>query len=288
MRLARWITSATAPFLFALATVALALAAEDKLKFDDLPKAVKKTVNAKYPGAKFRGIAKEKKDEGQTVYEVEMTVKGKASTSSSTPRATSRRSRRRSTPTICPRPSWPPPPKNFPKGKITKAEKVTDEDKKVTYEVFIKVGDAEPEEVLMSPEGKIIKPGAKKEKEEDDEKEEKAKKKRPRTEPPIDSPAPETRASAAAPTGAAAGARLHGHPHPGGRGRGPDRRLPGPRAPRGGVHRRARRRRRLRRARPGHRGVGPRPARLVDPRARAAWRSSGGTGRRAATCRSCS
>ena len=41
----------------------------------ELPKAVKKALKAKYPGAKIRGISKEKNEEGETIYEVELTVK---------------------------------------------------------------------------------------------------------------------------------------------------------------------------------------------------------------------
>jgi len=177
MRLAKWITSAVALSLFAFSTVALAVAADDKMTFDDLPKAVKKTVNAKYPGAKFRGVSKEKNEEKETVYEVEMTVKGKNIDVIVDNEGDIETIEEQIDAEDLPKPVQAAAKKNFPKGKIDKAEKVTGEDKKVTYEVSIKVGDKEPVEVLMSADGEVIKDGAKKEKEEDDEKEEKGKEK---------------------------------------------------------------------------------------------------------------
>ena len=114
------------------------------MKFDDLPKVVKKTVNAKYPGAKIRGVAKEKNEEGETVYEVEMTVKGKNVNIIVNAEGDIETIEEQIDADDLPKAVQAAAKKNFPKGKITKAEKVTDEDKKVTYEVFIKVGDAEP------------------------------------------------------------------------------------------------------------------------------------------------
>jgi hypothetical protein len=175
MRISRWIASSTTAVLFAIAAVATAVTPQDKLKFDDLPKAVKKTVNAKYPGATFRGILKEKNEDKETVYEVEMTVKGKNIDIIVDAEGDIDTIEEEIDADDLPKPVLATAKKSYPKGKITKAEKVTDEDKKVTYEVFIKVGDAEPKEVLMSPEGKIVTSAPKKE--EDDEKEEKGKEK---------------------------------------------------------------------------------------------------------------
>jgi hypothetical protein len=168
-------TSAATMALFVLATVANAFVAQEKLKFDDLPKAVKKTVNAKYPGAKFRGIIKEKNEDKETVFELEMTVKGKNIDIIVDDEGDIETIEEEIDAEDLPKPVLATATKTFPKGKITRAEKVTDEDKKVTYEVLIKVGDAEPKELLMSPDGKVIKPGE--EKEEDDEKEAKGKEK---------------------------------------------------------------------------------------------------------------
>jgi hypothetical protein len=161
-------------------------AEDEKYTFDDLPKAVKKTVKAKYPEAKIRGVAKEKNEEGDTVYEVEMTIKGKAVDIIVDGEGDIETIEEEIDADDLPKAIQAVASKTFPKGKITKAEKVTDEDKKVTYEIFVKIGDKEPFEVLMAKDGKILKDGSKpaakaetKEKEEkdDDEKEAKAKKK---------------------------------------------------------------------------------------------------------------
>jgi hypothetical protein len=61
-----------------LSTIVLAAntqAQEEKVNRSDLPPAVQKTVEAQSQGTTVRGFAKEKED-GQTFYEVEMTVNG--------------------------------------------------------------------------------------------------------------------------------------------------------------------------------------------------------------------
>ena len=130
MRISKWITSATTMALFALATVATAFTAQDTLKFEELPKAVKKTVNAKYPGAKFRGIAKEKNEDKETVYEVEMTVKGKNIDIIVDAEGEIDTIEEEIDADDLPKPVLATAKKTYPKGKITKAEKVTDEDKR--------------------------------------------------------------------------------------------------------------------------------------------------------------
>ena len=187
MRIAKSTLSAVVLSLFGFA--ALAGAQDAKPSLDDLPKAVKKTVKEKYPDAKIRGTAKEKNEEGDTVYEVEMTIKGKAVDIIVDKDGDIETIEEEIDADDLPKAVQSAAAKTFPKGKITKAEKVTDEDKKVTYEVFVKIGDKTPFEVLMAKDGKILKDGSKpaakgdkKEKEEDegDEKEEKAEKKKPK------------------------------------------------------------------------------------------------------------
>ena len=73
---------------FAILSAALALmlgclfttpvVAQEPKTLSDLPKIIQKTVKDNYSGAKIRGVSKEKDQEGDTVYEIEMTVKGKA------------------------------------------------------------------------------------------------------------------------------------------------------------------------------------------------------------------
>jgi len=59
----------------ALTLTTLALAQEKKIQRADLPPAVEKTVAAQSQGATIRGFSAEKEN-GQTLYEVEMTVSG--------------------------------------------------------------------------------------------------------------------------------------------------------------------------------------------------------------------
>jgi len=178
MKIFRCIAPTIAISLFLVSSVVLA--EDEKYTFDDLPKAVKKTVKAQYPEAKIRGVAKEKNDEGETVYEVEMTIKGKAVDIIVDKEGDIETIEEEIDAEDLPKAVKAVYTKSFPKGKITKAEKVTDEDKKVTYEVLVKVGDKEPFEVLMAKDGKILKDGSKptskpekKEKDEEDEDEQK-------------------------------------------------------------------------------------------------------------------
>ncbi len=170
MLIARWTTPSTFLALFVLATVAQA---QDKVAFDDLPKAVKTTVKNKYPEAKIKAVIKELNEEKEQVYEVEMLIKGKTCDIIITPKGEIEIIEEEVDADDLPKPVVATFKKTFPKGKIDKAEKVTDEDKKVTYEVFVKVGTKEPFEVLMAADGKILKNGADTEKSEKKESKEK-------------------------------------------------------------------------------------------------------------------
>ena len=182
MRIAKCIAPIVVMSLFVASS--FVSAQDPKLTLDDVPKAVKKTVKTNYPTAKIRNVLKEKNEEGATVYEVEMTIKGKAVDIMVDAEGDIEVIEEEIDAEDLPKAVQAVASKTFPKGKISKAEKVTDEDKKVTYEVFVKVGDKEPFEVLMAKDGKILKDGSKpaakgekKDKEDDDdEKEEKAKK----------------------------------------------------------------------------------------------------------------
>ncbi len=171
--------------VFSLLIGSIAMAQEEKYRFEDLPKAVQKTVKTKYPDAKIRGVGKEKNDENETVYEVEMTIKGKAVDIIVDKDGDIETIEEELEISELPKAVKAVATETFPKGKITKAEKITGEDKVANFEVVIKVGDKEPFEVLMAKDGKILKdgskPSTKKEKEEDDdEKEEKPEKKKPK------------------------------------------------------------------------------------------------------------
>ena len=72
MRILQIVGLAAATSLFFALSV---LAAEKKIKRSDLPSAVEKTIAAQGVGATIRGFSEEKEN-GQTFYEVEMTVHG--------------------------------------------------------------------------------------------------------------------------------------------------------------------------------------------------------------------
>jgi len=61
---------------FGISLGAGAFAENTKIKKDDLPAAVKKTLDEQSKGATLRGLAKET-EEGKTLYEVELTVNGR-------------------------------------------------------------------------------------------------------------------------------------------------------------------------------------------------------------------
>jgi len=124
-------------------------AQEPKLTLDDTPKAVKKSVKASYPDAKILNVLKEKNEKGATVYEIEMTVKSKGVDIMVDSEGTIYTIEEVIDEDELPKAVKATASKTFPKGKITKVEKVTNEDKKVTYEVFVKIGDKDPFEVLI-------------------------------------------------------------------------------------------------------------------------------------------
>jgi hypothetical protein len=188
MRMDRWMTTAAVLGLFAFTTVGRAEDDEKKSKTVTLPEAVKKSLKAKYPGAKIKNIGKEKNAEGETIYEVEMTVptpvdvnfdaKGEIEVIErgigifELPEAVKKAAA-----------------KAFPKGKIVKAETIIEEEGALNYEVVIEVKGKKPFELVMAGGGKILKDGSKaaegakakkgeKEEEEEDEDDDKPKAKK--------------------------------------------------------------------------------------------------------------
>jgi len=165
----RWTLPATALAFLALATIAPA--DEKKIEVEDLPKAVLKAVKAKFPEAKIRGAAKEVED-GETMYEVELTVDGKNVDVLVEPEGDIEAIEKEIEIEDLPRAVLKAARAKFPKGKIAKVEEITEEDDKVTYELVIAVQGKEDVEVVMAPNGKIIEADD----EEDDKDEKKAKK----------------------------------------------------------------------------------------------------------------
>ena len=181
----RWITAAALLAFLAVSTAAPA-AEDDKLKFDDLPKAVKKTVKEKFPEAKYRGISKEKNEEGEMVFEVEMTIEGKSVDIIIDDEGDIETIEKEIEVEDLPRAVIKAAKAKFSDAKIEKVEEVTDEEGVVVYEVGFSSQAKKSFEVVMSPNGKIIEKGgeekeekgeAKKKDKDDDDKKGEAKKK---------------------------------------------------------------------------------------------------------------
>ena len=172
MRIQRWITTAAALSLFAFATVARAEDDDEKKGKVELPKAVKKALKASYPGAEIRGVSKEKNDEGETIYEVELTVKTKVDVNFDEKGEVEAIERAIGVFEL-PESVRKAAAKAFPKGKVVKAETVVEEEGELKYEVVIQCKGKKPFEVLMAGNGKILKSGAD---DEDDDRKAKGKK----------------------------------------------------------------------------------------------------------------
>ncbi len=172
MRSARWIIATVLFGMLGAATVALA--DEKKIEISALPKAVVKAAKKAFPEAQIVGAAKETED-GETIYEVEMKLDGKSIDLAIDDEGEIEEIEKEIEVEDLPRAVIKAARKKFPEGKIAKVEEVSDEDDHVVYELAIETKKGgKTIEVIMSPNGKILKDDAE---EEDDEKGEKAKKK---------------------------------------------------------------------------------------------------------------
>ena len=129
---------------FAFATVARAEDEEKKGKAVACPRPSRRASKAKYPGAKIRGISKEKNEEGETIYEVELTVKTNVDVNFDA-RGRDRGDREgRSASSSCPRSSRKAAAKASPRARSCKAETVAEEDGELKYEVVIETKGKKP------------------------------------------------------------------------------------------------------------------------------------------------
>jgi hypothetical protein len=131
-----------------------ALAQEKKIKRSDLPPAVEKTVAAQSAGAVIHGFSTEQ-DNGQTLYEAEMTVNGHTKDISMTADGTVVEVEEQVDMN-----SLSPEVKEglqakAGKGKITKVESLTKKDKLVAYEAQVVTG-GKKSEVQVGPDGKPL------------------------------------------------------------------------------------------------------------------------------------
>jgi hypothetical protein len=172
-RFARWTALAGALGFLALAGVAGA--DEEKIPVKRLPKAVIKAVKAKFPKAEIKEAAKEE-EEGETIYEVSLEVKGRSVDVALEADGTILEIEKEVPIGELPESVKKALAAKYPKAKIEKVETISKgEDGPVNYEVVIAT------EVVLSPKGKFVeadkeegeeKSSAKSEKEgdEDDEK----------------------------------------------------------------------------------------------------------------------
>jgi len=169
MRDKTWLTSASTLALVAASTLSAASAFdEQKIKVEDLPKVVVGAAKKAFPEAKVVGAAKEVED-GETMYEVMLTLDGKSIDLGIDDDGDIEAVEREIDVEDLPKAVIRAAAKNFPTGKIVKVEEVSDEDDVVVYELAIKIGDKKPIEIVMSPNGKVLEP--------DDDDDDKAKKK---------------------------------------------------------------------------------------------------------------
>ncbi len=180
--------------------VSAAQADEEKIAPKDLPKAVLKAAKKLFPDAKIRGASKEEED-GETLYEVEMTVDGKAVDVLFEPDGEVEAIEKEIEAEDLPKAVRSVIKKKYARARIEKVEEITEEDDKVLYEIIFKEKGEDAFEVVIAPNGKILadeddekgeekekagkkdkddekKPGKKKEKEDEDDDEKGEKKSR--------------------------------------------------------------------------------------------------------------
>ena len=132
----------------------MASAQEKKIKRSDLPPAVEKTVAVQSKGATIRGFSTEQEN-GQTLYEVEMTVNGHTKDVSMAPDGTVVEVEEQVAPD-----SLSPEVKaglqaKAGAGKILKVESITKKDKLVAHEAHIET-NGKKSEVQVGPDGKPL------------------------------------------------------------------------------------------------------------------------------------
>ena len=153
MRTHRWIALATLVITIAGSDLSRA-DGDEKVKFAELPKVVQKTIKDKYPEATIRGASKGKED-GETLYEVELTIEGKAVDVVLDDDGEVEAIEREIPAEDLPRAVLNAARAKFPATKIDKVEEITADDDVVVYELTVTVG-GKATEVVMSPNGKIL------------------------------------------------------------------------------------------------------------------------------------
>jgi hypothetical protein len=131
-----------------------ASAQEKKIKRSDLPAAVEKTVSAQSTGATIRGFSTEKEN-GQTLFEVEMTVNGHSKDVSMTADGSVVEVEEQvALDSLSPEVKAGLQAKAG-KGKILKVESLTRKDKLVAYEAKVET-NGKKSEIQVGPDGKAL------------------------------------------------------------------------------------------------------------------------------------
>ena len=136
-------------------SLAPALADEKKIDISDLPSVVAKAARKAFPTAKVVGASKET-DDGETTYEVMMTLDGKSIDLTIDDDGEIEGIEKEIEVEDLPRAVIKAARKAFPDRKIVKVEEVTDEDEAVVYELTFEAKGGKTLEVTMSPSGKVV------------------------------------------------------------------------------------------------------------------------------------
>lgn len=151
MRRTGWVGAIATLGLMAMAS---AVAADDKIPLDQVPKAVMDAVKAKFPGAEITGAEKEEED-GKTIYEIALKDKGQAIDVSLKPDGTIVSMEKEITFKDLPAPVAKAVEGKYPKATIMKVEEVL-EGGKTKYEVLLTTAAKKKIEVVLDPTGKIL------------------------------------------------------------------------------------------------------------------------------------
>jgi uncharacterized membrane protein YkoI len=138
----------------ALTFTTAALAQEKKIQRGDLPPAVEKTVAAQSQGATIKGFSQEKEN-GQLLYEAEMTVSGHSKDVSIDPNGAVIEVEEQVALDSLPAAVKAGLAAKAGAGKIVKVESITKHDKLVAYEAKVQTG-AKKSEVQVGPDGKPL------------------------------------------------------------------------------------------------------------------------------------
>jgi uncharacterized membrane protein YkoI len=139
---------------------------EEKVPLDKLPKAVVEAVKAKFAGAILVSAETEKED-GKTVYEVNLKHKGHAIEVTVTPEGKIVSVEKTIAAKDLPEAVADALKKKYPKATIKKVEELSKDDKVTGYEVLLVTSDKKTVEVVFDPTGKITKTESKGEKKEE-------------------------------------------------------------------------------------------------------------------------